>query len=45
MKSVLLPAAAWLLASALLAAETKPLNVLFIAATSAAARGLPVRTP
>ena len=31
MKSVLLPAAAWLLASALLAAETKPLNVLFIA--------------
>ncbi len=31
MKSVLLPAAAWLLASALLGAETKPLNVLFIA--------------
>ena len=31
MKSVLLPAAAWLLASALLAAETRPLNVLFIA--------------
>jgi len=31
MKSVLLPAAAWLLASALFGAETKPLNVLFIA--------------
>jgi len=31
MKSALLPAAAWLFASALVAAETKPLNVLFIA--------------
>ena len=31
MKSVLLPAAAWLFAAALFAAETKPLNVLFIA--------------
>ena len=31
MKSVLLPAVAWLFASALFAAETKPLNVLFIA--------------
>ena len=31
MNSALLPAAAWLFASALVAAETKPLNVLFIA--------------